>query len=136
MMTASHIARPIAWLVLLATLSICFPAIADEGDIGYPSVDAARKALAGRSDVQMSSENGWITIEDPAAMTLWTFAPDTDPAHPAAIKRTVVQDGERVVIRMDIRCEGDLNACDALEEHFLNLNQAVRDQVEDTEEQP
>lgn len=116
--------------VLFAVLGIPLATHADEGDIGYPSVDAARKALAGRADVSMSSENGWVTIEDPAAMTLWTFAPETDPAHPAAVKRTVVQDAERVVIRMDIRCEGDPTACDALERHFLSLNESVRDHAE------
>lgn len=110
--------------------TVHFAAGADEGDIGYPSVTDARKALGGRSDVRMSSENGWVTIEDPAAMTLWTFAPETDPAHPAAIKRTVVQDAERVVIRMDIRCEGDPTACEALENHFLSLNQSIRDHAE------
>lgn len=118
-------------LASFALLSLPFaPAFADEGDIGYPTVAAARKALAARSDVSMSTTDGWLTVEDPAAMTLWTFAPETDPAHPAAVKRSVIQDGDRVVIRMDIRCEGNDAACDALEEHFLSLNQSVRDRAE------
>lgn len=100
---------------------------ADEGDIGYPSVTAAKQALLARDDIKMSTENGWLTVEDPVAMTLWTFTPESDPAHPAAIKRSVIQDGERIVIRMDIRCEGDETACDALENHFLSLNESVRD---------
>ncbi len=103
---------------------------ADGGDIGYPSVDAARKALEARSDVTMSRVNGWLSVEDPVNKTLWTFAPDDDPAHPAAIKRTVVEEFDRVVIVMDIRCEGDAGACDALEEHFLSLNESTRNQVE------
>lgn len=126
--------RLIGLLPLLATsASAMLPATAaaDEGDIGYPSVEAARSALAARSDVRMSRADGWLTIEDPAAMTLWTFAPEGDPAYPAAIKRTVVEDDGRIVIRMDIRCEGDPAACDALEEHFLSLNQSVRSQVQD-----
>lgn len=122
----------LASFALLSLSSV--PAYADEGDIGYPTVAAARKALAARSDVSMSTTDGWLTVEDPAAMTLWTFAPDSDPAHPAAVKRSVIQDGERVIIRMDIRCEGDDAACDALEEHFLSLNQSVRDQAEDASE--
>ncbi len=100
------------------------------GDIGYPSVDAARKALEARSDVAMSRVNGWLSVEDPVNKTLWTFAPDDDPAHPAAIKRTVVEEFDRVVIVMDIRCEGDAGACDALEEHFLSLNESTRNKVE------
>lgn len=100
------------------------------GDIGYPSVDAARKALEARPDVTMSRVNGWLSVEDPVNKTLWTFAPEDDPAHPAAIKRTVVEEFDRVVIVMDIRCEGDAGACDALEEHFLSLNESTRNQVE------
>ncbi len=121
----------------LATATWLAPAVAsaqtasEGGDIGYPSVAAARKALEARSDVAMSRVNGWLSVEDPANKTLWTFAPEDDPAHPAAIKRTVVEEFDRVVIVMDIRCEGDTGACDALEEHFLSLNQSTRDQVED-----
>lgn len=102
---------------------------ADEGDIGYPSVEDARKALTLRSDVSLSRADGWLTIEDPASMTLWTFAPETDPAHPAAVKRSVIEEDGRIVLRMDIRCEGDAAACDALETHFLGLNEAVVDQA-------
>lgn len=127
--------RLTGFLPLLATSATAIlqptAAAADEGDIGYPSVAAARTALAARDDVRMSTADGWLTIEDPVAMTLWTFAPESDPAHPAAIKRTVVEDDGRIVIRMDIRCEGDAAACDALEEHFLSLNQNVREQVQD-----
>ncbi len=100
-------------------------ALADEGDIGYPSVEAARAALSARSDVALARADGWLTIEDPASMTLWTFAPETDPAHPAAVKRSVIEENGRIVLRMDIRCEGDSAACDALETHFLSLNESV-----------
>lgn len=116
-------------LALAALASM--PAAADEGDIGYSSVKAARTALAARDDVRLSSADGWVTIEDPAGMTLWTFAPENDAAHPAAIKRSVVPDGDQVIIRMDIRCEGDAAACDALEQHFLGLNQSVKDHAEE-----
>lgn len=110
---------------LLSLLGQGGNAHADEGDIGYPSVEAARKALSERDDISMSRADGWLTIEDPAAMTLWTFTPETDPAHPAAIKRSVIEEAGRVVLRMDIRCEGDAAACDALEAHFLSLNEAA-----------
>jgi hypothetical protein len=129
-MNAFRSTTAIAAAIAVLALSHTPPASADEGDIGYPSVGAARTALAARDDVKLSSADGWMTIEDPAGMTLWTFAPEADPAHPAAIKRTVVQDGDRVIIRMDIRCEGDEAACDALEQHFLSLNQSVKDHAE------
>ncbi len=103
-----------------------------EGDIGYASVELARSALLAREDVKLSTTDGWLSIEDPVGMTLWTFAPDSDPAHPAVIKRSVIEDGDGLVIRMDIRCEGDVDACDGLEEHFMSLNESVRDQVQST----
>lgn len=109
---------------------------ASDGDIGYPSVEAARKALSERSDVSLSRADGWLTIEDPAGMTLWTFTPETDPAHPAAIKRSVIEEAGRVVLRMDIRCEGDTAACDALEAHFLSLNEAAVERSSDDTSDP
>lgn len=117
--------------LLLAVLALAAPLHADEGDIGYPSVSAARAALADRQDVRMSLADGWLTIEDPAQRTLWTFAPESDPAHPAAIKRSVIPQGDQLVIRMDIRCEGAIDACDALEQHFLGLNQSASEQALD-----
>lgn len=115
-------------LSLLSALSLLATpgAFAQEGDIGYASVDAARSALMARDDVRMSVADGWLSIEDPAAMTLWTFAPEADPAHPAVVKRSVVEEEDRIVIRMDIRCEGDAAACDGLEQHFMSLNESVR----------
>ena len=127
---------PLPICLLLATVATLVPgrlaAQAREtiGDIGYPSVEAARKALQARDDVSLSRTDGWLTVEDPLNKTLWTFAPESDPAHPAAIKRRVVEEFDRVVIVMDIRCEGNDAACDALEEHFLSLNESTRDQVE------
>jgi hypothetical protein len=117
--------------LLLAAATLAPPAHGDEGDIGYPSVAAARAALEGREGVRMSLADGWLTVEDPAQRTLWTFAPESDPAHPAAIKRSVIEQAEALVIRMDIRCEGAIDACDALEQHFLGLNQSASEQALD-----
>lgn len=129
---------PIQAAAGLLTALLCFPTLADNrGDIGYASVDAARSALQQRDDTRMSIADGWLTIEDPAHMTIWTFAPEQDPAHPAVVKRSVIEDDGRIVIRMDIRCEGQLEACDGLEQHFLSLNQATREQVrEDHQDEP
>ena len=116
----------------VAASLLSFTVMADgQGDIGYASVDVARSALQQRDDTRMSIADGWLTIEDPAAMTIWTFAPEADPAHPAVVKRSVIEEEGRIVIRMDIRCEGEVNACDGLEQHFLSLNQATREQVQD-----
>lgn len=122
--------------LLLAAAALAPPALADEGDIGYPSVAAARAALADRQDVRMSLADGWLNIEDPAQRTLWTFAPESDPAHPAAIKRSVIPQSDALVIRMDIRCEGAIDACDALEQHFLGLNQSASEQALDRQPAP
>lgn len=127
-------------MILVAFLLVSSPLLAQtaEGDIGYPSVEAARADLMARQDVRLSTADGWLTVEDPMGMTLWTFAPESDPSHPAVIKRSVVEDGDSIVIRMDIRCEGDIDACDGLEEHFMSLNESVRDQAPpaDAQEQP
>lgn len=117
-------------LGLLLPLALALPLAAQEAtdpgaeasDIGYPTVEAARSALLARDDIRMSRADGWLSIEDPANLAIWTFAPEDDPAHPAVVRRTVLERDGQVVIRMDIRCEGAPAACDALEEHFLSLN--------------
>ena len=90
---------PIQAAAGLLTALLCFPALADNrGDIGYASVDAARSALQQRDDTRMSIADGWLTIEDPAHMTIWTFA-RTGPGHPAVVKRSVIEEDGRIVIR-------------------------------------
>ena len=74
--------------------------------IGYPSVAAALDALKARKDVRISSQGGWTVIEDGSGgnATLWSFTPPNHPAHPAAVKRTLVQKDGAFFVEMDALC--------------------------------
>lgn len=47
--------------------------------IGYPSVEAALKALRKKTGVTFRTENGWLIAEDRDARTVWPFAPHRPP---------------------------------------------------------
>ncbi len=96
-------------------------------DIGYSSPQAALKALyARRPDVQFSLQNGWIIAADKANETVWSFAEKNNPAWPAAVKRQVIQNGDKFYVATNILCGGTTAACDQLPGEFEALNQNVR----------
>lgn len=113
-------ARPLC--LLLAALS--FGAVAQgQGGVGYPTVDAALQALEARSDVRISVQGGWTIAEDRAAGAVWSFTPPDHPAHPAVVKRAVVERDGQAFIDMTALCQASKGACDKLIADFQALNE-------------
>ena len=104
------------------------PAVA-ESRIGYPSVAAALDAVRAKPGVHTSSQDGWTIIEDGQALTMWSFTPPSDAAHPAVVQRKVVQEGDDIFVDTNILCEGPKPACDQLTARFNDLNNKVRDRL-------
>jgi hypothetical protein len=100
--------------------------------IGYPSVAAALMDLHSKPEVIFREEAGWIMAEDRRHFTLWSFAPEGDPAYPSAVKRTAVQEaGGNVTMNMNILCESKQgDACDKLVAYFNALNESARDSLQ------
>ena len=96
-----------------------------EAGIGYQSVEAALDALKSRSDVTIFEKDGWTIIEDDAAGTLWSFTPASHPAHPAAVKRTVVQEDGQVFIDTKGLCQAEKTECDRLMVQVHELNELI-----------
>jgi hypothetical protein len=91
--------------------------------IEYGSVTEALAALRKRKDVQISTVRGWTIIADRSHLTLWSFAPESDPAYPAAVKRTFrAHPGGGSDMDMSILCEASKEACDNLVREFAALN--------------
>jgi len=112
--------------LVLAAAIIGIAAWADEQrGIGYPTVEAALAALKARSDVKISVQGGWTIAQDPSTNTLWSFTPPNHPAHPAAVKRTVVEQDGQVRIAMSALCQASKAACDKLVADFNDLNQKI-----------
>lgn len=94
-----------------------------KNSIEYGSVAAALDALRRRKDVQISMVRGWTIIADPNHLTLWSFAPETDPAYPAAVMRVVRSNPSGgSYIDMSVLCEASKEACDNMVRQFEALN--------------
>lgn len=114
-------------------VALCVAATAEEQDpsIGYPSVDAARQALTSKPGVRTADRQGWYIVQDPADLSVWSFTPQSHEAHPAAVKRTIVQKDGTVFVRMNVLCGASKEACDRLVAQFNELNAGMREKVQE-----
>lgn len=96
------------------------------GDFGYPSVAAALRELRARPDAECGDERGWVVCSQPEARVLWSFTPADHPAHPAGVRREVVEKDGAIHLQMAVLCEAEQAACDRLVEDFEQLNERLR----------
>jgi len=101
-------------------------AAAASGSIDYPSAEAALASLKARGDVTFSVEGGWTIADDKNNHSLWSFTQPGHPAHPAAVRRTVVMENGQPSIRMNALCKAQQEACDAMLEEFRRMNTALQ----------
>jgi hypothetical protein len=94
-------------------------------DREYATVAIALEALRAKSGVKISDLSGWTVIEDRSTLSLWSFTPPSHPAHPAAIHRKVVQEGDNIFVKMQVLCEAPKPACDKVVADFEDLNQRM-----------
>ena len=115
---------PLAFL----SISIAFSAFASESSsIGYKTVELALNALKSKEGTNLSIQGGWTIIEDKedSNLVLWSFTPDSHPAHPAAIKRKVGEKNQKIYIQMSALCQAKKVDCDKLMQEFEQLNQNI-----------
>lgn len=113
----------ICWAALLSA-----PSYADENSsIGFKTVALALDALKNKDGTKTSVQGGWTIIEDQenSNTVLWSFTPDSHPAHPAAVKRTVLEKNQSIYIQMKALCQAKKTACDKLMQEFEELNQNI-----------
>ena len=102
--------RRLLW-VFIALLAVEAAAAAqpagakDSSSIGYPTVASALDGMRSKSGVRVSNQDGWTVIEDGSTMSIWSFTPAGHPAHPAVVRRTVVQQGSDISVQMATLCE-------------------------------
>ena len=77
-------------------------------------------------------DKAYVTINDAARGTLWTFTLTGHPAHPSVVCRQPVADGDKLRIDMDIVCEASDDECERLVHAFEELN---RKMLKDAERQ-
>jgi hypothetical protein len=103
---------------------------ATQSAIGYPTVAAALDALRARGDIKISVQDGWTIVNEPKTNTFWSFTPAGHPAHPAAIKRTIVEKDGAFFIAMSGLCQAQKAACDKLMAEFRELNDRIRESMQ------
>jgi len=89
-------------------------------NIGYKTVAEALASLKQMKGVSFSSVRGWTIVTDEPHLTVWSFAPKSDPSYPAVVKRTVISTGRGSKITMDVLCEANKASCDNLVRQFSN----------------
>jgi hypothetical protein len=99
------------------------------GTPDYPSAAAALQALRVKPGVNISVQSGWTVVEDGATLSVWSFTPAGHRAHPAAVKRRVVQQGSNFLVETSVLCQAAKPDCDALLADFEKLNERARDDL-------
>ena len=92
-------------------------------DFGYVSPAAALVALRAKAGVSVREENDWYVLNDPSDNTFWSITRPGHPAHPAAVKRMLVDDAKGVHMAMSIKCGSTKLACDQLVLQFKQINE-------------
>jgi hypothetical protein len=98
-------------------------------DFGYASVAVALESMRAKSGVKESTQSGWTVIEDASTLSLWSFTLPGHSAHPAAVRRRIVKDGDNIMMQSNVLCEAPRPACDAVVAEFAKLDQAVRESL-------
>jgi len=61
---------------------------------------------------------------------MYTFTTKGNPAYPAAVCRKPVQEGQNLVVKMSVVCDGDADACSKLRNDFNVLTARMQAQVD------
>jgi hypothetical protein len=71
-----------------------------------------------RPSVTFSTEKGWLVAVDPDYHALYSFAPPSNPAYPAVVKRTLSRFGGQFGVRSDAMCQASQQKCAAFMSDF------------------
>jgi hypothetical protein len=103
---------------------------AEPGRIPYPNVETARAALLARDDIDRREVDGWTIIKIPAENAIWSFTPESHPAHPSMILRAPYEQDGTIYLAMDVKCGATKPVCDALVEAFKAMNARMAEDMQ------
>jgi len=122
------LATPVLVLLLLLNTAMAAAqtnAPGPDSGIGFASPDAALSALQARPGVTFSEYEGWTIAEDAARKEIWSFTQDRHPAHPAVVRRTVLERDGVISLDMSVMCGATKAACDTMVDQFRQLNEEL-----------
>jgi hypothetical protein len=79
---------------------------------------------------EIHRDKAYVALHDKARDTTWTFTVAGHPAHPSAVCRRPVKDGDRLRIEMNVACGAPEAECEKLVDAFENLNQRMLQDLE------
>ena len=74
---------------------------------------------------ELSRDKSYIALNDTAKDTVWTFTVPGHPAHPSAVCRRLVPDGNQMRLQMNVQCNASETECRKLVDAFQELNQRM-----------
>lgn len=88
--------------------------VLDAASIEYASVADALTALKAKLGVKVRTQGGMIIIEDldSAHPATWIFLPETHPAYPTVIKRSISNTKDGAFMETRVKCEASQEVCD------------------------
>ena len=94
----------------------------------FKSVAEAFTMLETHPEATPTHHDGWVIfkLKQNGAYQLWSFTPDSHPAHPAVVKRTIVSHEGKVSIAMQVLCEAADISCDILIAQFEAINEQIK----------
>ena len=114
-------------IVLLFISTTSMAEDASGSTIGYQSYDEALNDLKSNPKAKVTVQQGWTIIEvnKDNEMALWSFTSKGHFAHPAVVKRNVVESKDTVSIIMNALCGAAKPECDKLIKQFEQLNEKI-----------
>jgi hypothetical protein len=91
-----------------------------QSDIGYKTVAKTLAGLKTRPGLAFSTVRGWTIVTDEAQLTVWSFAPASDPSYPSVVKRMVISTAAGSTVTLKVLCESTKASCDNLVREFAD----------------
>jgi hypothetical protein len=79
---------------------------------------------------EIHRDKGYVALHDKARSITWTFTLPGHPAHPSAVCRRPVQEGDRWRIEMRVACRAVDAECEKLVDGFEKLNERMLQDLE------
>jgi len=92
--------------------------------------EALFQRLAKEKLPEIHRDKAYVALHDKARDTTWTFTVAGHPAHPSAVCRRPVQDGDGLRIEMSVSCRAAEAECEKLVNAFQELNQHMIKELE------
>ena len=110
---------------ILTAASVAQP---EAAPIGYARVDAVLAALRADRSSQFENQAGWTIVanSEGGRAVQWFFTPENHPAHPAVVKRTVVELNGTTYIDLAALCHVEQDECDRLLVDFDQVHELTK----------